>query len=176
MGRENQLVGAFGEKAVEAELLRRGWSSSNVNASIKNAADYDIIALKGDLIVRLRVKTCGAGWNAFQFSGFRPGQEIALGDIPDSDYTILVQMGEGRSGDAFYVIPTRTLRAQISIHRRSYLDQPKRDGERRKDLGHWTLHLDELQSHEERASHGFREKWKPYLDNWASLERPIHND
>ena len=169
MGREAQLVGAFGEKAVEAELLRRGWSSSNVNASIKNAAVYDIIALRNELIVRLRVKTCGPKQNAFQFS-FPPKQEVAFSDIIEPDYTVLVQMGEDRSGDTFYVIPTRTLREHINLHRRSYLNQRKRDGAERKDTGHWTLHLGELQSREERASHGFRQKWKPYLNNWTSLE------
>lgn len=65
-----QLVGAYGERVVEAELLRRGWLASNVNASIKNAADFDVFAMKGSRIVQLRVKTCGPGMNAFQF-GFR---------------------------------------------------------------------------------------------------------
>jgi hypothetical protein len=38
----NQAVGAFGERAVEAELLRHGWIPANVNATVKNAADFDI--------------------------------------------------------------------------------------------------------------------------------------
>jgi len=169
VSREAQLVGAFGEKAVEAELLRRGWSCSNVNASIKNAAAYDIVALKAARIVRIRVKTCGPGQNAFQFS-FRPGEEITFDDIFEPDFTILVQMGKDRLADVFYVMTTRTLREQIGMHRRSYLEQHRRDGKRRKDLGHWTLHLADLRSREERASHGFRTKWMPHLDGWASLE------
>jgi hypothetical protein len=43
----NQAVGAYGEKAVEAELLRHQWIPSNVNATVKNAAEYDLIAQKG---------------------------------------------------------------------------------------------------------------------------------
>jgi hypothetical protein len=39
-----QQVGAYGEKMVEAALLRRGWIPSNVNASVKNAARFDIVA------------------------------------------------------------------------------------------------------------------------------------
>src|SRR5207237_3237333 len=39
-----QMVGAYGEKVVEAQLLRRGWIPSNVNASVKNAARFDIVA------------------------------------------------------------------------------------------------------------------------------------
>ena len=36
-----QAVGAYGEKMVEAELLRRGWLPANVNATVKNAAEFD---------------------------------------------------------------------------------------------------------------------------------------
>ena len=43
-----QAVGAYGEKVVEAELLRLGWVPANVNASIKNAANFDIFALKDE--------------------------------------------------------------------------------------------------------------------------------
>jgi hypothetical protein len=39
-----QAVGAYGEKVVEAALLRLGWIPSNVNASVKNAARFDIVA------------------------------------------------------------------------------------------------------------------------------------
>jgi hypothetical protein len=41
-----QAVGAFGEHAVEVELLRHGWIPANVNATVKNAANYDIFARK----------------------------------------------------------------------------------------------------------------------------------
>jgi hypothetical protein len=41
-----QLVGAFGERAVEAELLRRGWLTANINASIRNVKDFDLFAVK----------------------------------------------------------------------------------------------------------------------------------
>ena len=54
-----QAAGAFGEKAVEAELLRRNWMPANVNATVKNAAKFDIYALKAinkrDREVHIRV-------------------------------------------------------------------------------------------------------------------------
>jgi hypothetical protein len=56
-----QAAGAFGEKAVEAELLRRNWIPANVNATVKNAAKFDIYALKGNRSVQIQVKTCQAG-------------------------------------------------------------------------------------------------------------------
>jgi hypothetical protein len=63
----SQAVGAYGEKIVEAELLRRGWLPANVNATVKNAAEFDILAQKEGRIVCLRVKTCGIGQRAFIF-------------------------------------------------------------------------------------------------------------
>jgi hypothetical protein len=60
-----QAVGAYGEKAAEAELLRYGWMKANVNTSIKNAEDFDIFAHKGDRRLDIRVKTSGPGTNAF---------------------------------------------------------------------------------------------------------------
>lgn len=91
----SQAVGAYGEKIVEAELLRRGWIPSNVNATVKNAVDYDIIAQRenGHRIVTLRVKTCGPKMGAFQFS-FRKSEQITPKNLAGNDFTILVQMGE----------------------------------------------------------------------------------
>jgi hypothetical protein len=169
IGINTQLVGAFGEKAAEAELLRRGWRTANFNTSIKNAADYDLVAMKGTRTVQLRIKACGSDWNAFQF-GCRPGQALTVDDLPETDYTILVQMGNARKEDSFYVIPTRTLREQINIHRRAYLDERKRDGEPRKDLGHWTLYLRPKTSGGNHPNYGYEERWATYRDNWQSLE------
>jgi hypothetical protein len=92
-------VGAFGEKAAEAELLRRYWIPSNINATVKNAVDFDIIAYKNSCdAVRLRVKTCGPGQNAFQFS-FDSGKDISFDNLDSLDFTILVRMGEVREDD-----------------------------------------------------------------------------
>jgi hypothetical protein len=99
MSLDTQIVGAFGEKAVEAELLRRGWRTANSNTSIKNAAHYDMIAWKDDRTVQVRVKTCGPGWNAFQFSS-RPEQALPVDGLPGTDYTTLrlrpIRGGEDR--------------------------------------------------------------------------------
>ena len=68
-----QGVGAYGEKLVEAALLRRGWIPSDVNATVKNAARFDIITQgPNGQLVPIRVKTCGPGQDAFQY-GFKPG-------------------------------------------------------------------------------------------------------
>ena len=166
-----QAVGAFGEKAAEAELLRHGWIPSNVNATVKNAADFDIYALKGTCTMHLRVKTCGPGQNAFQFGGFKPGEEITFDNLRKSDFTILVRMDDDRQKDEFYILPTRVVRQQLKKYRRSYLSTRKRDGQKRKDTGHWTLHLAEMRSGEGRDNYSFAKKWAKYRDAWCSLER-----
>jgi hypothetical protein len=166
---DNQLVGAFGEKAAEAELLRHGWRTANFNTSIKNAAEYDLIARKDGRTVLLRVKTCGPGQNAFQFSS-RPDHEMKTSDLREEDYTILVRMGDKRQDDHFYVMPTRILREQVNAHRKAFLATMRRDGAPRKDLGHWTLRLYQVRSGEDRPNYGFAQKWKSYRDAWQLLD------
>jgi hypothetical protein len=164
-----QKVGAFGERAVEAELLRRGWIPANVNPTLKNAADYDIFAYKDPTEVHIRVKTCGPFQPGFQFGGFNG--EIETTGIRENDFTILVRMGRDRVADQFYVVPTLTVRNQLKAHRKHYLETPKRDGQARKDLGHWTMHLADLRSGEDRPSHGLARRWAQYLGKWELLER-----
>jgi len=164
-----QQVGAFGERAVEAELLRNGWIPANVNATVKNAKDYDIIAyrphVKGE--IRLRVKACGHDQPGFQFGGLK---KVEIEGFANNDFTVLVRMGRDRSKDQFYVVPTSVLRKQIRKHADDYLNIRKKDGGDRKNLGHWTLHLADLKSAEERSSHGYAKRWEQYLENWKLLE------
>ena len=43
-----QELSRLAELAVEAELTKRGWLVGNFNASIKNAAVYDLFAVKNN--------------------------------------------------------------------------------------------------------------------------------
>jgi hypothetical protein len=170
MALDSQLVGAFGEKAAEAELLRRGWRTANFNNSIKNATDHDLIAVKGVRTVQLRVKTCGPGQDAFQF-GSQPGQQLTTSNLTEGDYTILIRMGNKRDSDHFYIVPTKILREQINAHRSAFLENPRRDGHPRQDLGHWTLRLNSIKGGEDRPNYGFAQKWEAYRDAWESLDQ-----
>jgi hypothetical protein len=97
---KSQAVGAYGEKVVEAELLRCLWVPANINASIKNAADFDIFALKNGRTVHIRVKTCGPDVKEFQFSSKR-GQKITTTGFTNADFTVLVSMEKVRNEDEF---------------------------------------------------------------------------
>ena len=137
----HQAVGAFGERAVEVELLRRNWIPANVNATVKNAADFDIYAVKKGHTVHLRVRACGPDSRAFQFGGFDPCEQVKVGNFNDTDFTVLVSMSSDRNRDQFYVVPSRVVRQEIALRQSEYLSVAKRDGTARKDTGHWTLRL-----------------------------------
>jgi hypothetical protein len=165
-----QGVGAFGERAVEAELLRRGWIPANVNATVKNAADFDIYAVKTGHTVHLRVRSCAPDTRAFQFGGFDPGEQVKVGKFSDTDFTVLVSMSSDRNRDQFYVFPSRVVRQEIALRKREYLSVAKRDGTARKDTGHWTLRLAKRKDGRQEAGYGLEDKWKAYSDAWDLLE------
>lgn len=167
-----QAVGAYGERAVEAELLRHRWIPANVNATVKNAADFDIYALKQGRTVHLRVRACGPNLRAFQFGGFIVGKAIEIAAFSDLDFTILVGMGTKRIDDQFYVLPTHIVREEIALRRQDYLRTVKRDGNPRKDTGHWTLRLAERQDGRQEGGYGLEKKWSHYLNAWNLLDAP----
>jgi len=165
-----QAVGAFGERAVEAELLRHGWIPANINATVKNAAEFDISAWKESRQILVRVKACKPNSRAFQFGGFKPEETIPIPNFIAADFTILVSMGDTRGSDQFYVVPTRVVRKEIALRQRDYLKVSKRDGGTRKDTGHWALYLDSRRNGKDEGGYGLAKKWGKYLENWQSLE------
>jgi hypothetical protein len=167
----HQAVGAFGERAVEAELLRRGWIPANVNATVKNAADFDIYAVKRHHTVHLRVRACGPDSRAFQFGGFDPGEQVKIGKFSSTDFTVLVSMSSDRNRDQFYVLPSRIVREEIAQRQKDYMAVTKRDGALRKDTGHWTLRLASRRDGQQQGGYGLAQKWEQYLDAWDLLER-----
>ena len=157
-----QLVGAFGERAVEAELLRRGWMTANINASIRNVKDFDLFAVKKNArSLHIRVKTCSPKKDV-QYR-MREGQEITTDDIGHTDFTVVVRMGSRRDEDRFYVVPTKVVFEALAEWRRTALA-------RQQDKGHWVLRWHELRSGESRPNYGFEKKWQKYLDGWSQLE------
>ncbi|MDA8252326.1 MAG: hypothetical protein M0Z28_24605 [Rhodospirillales bacterium] len=154
------------------ELLRNGWITANVNTSIKNAADYDLFALKRGRWVSIRVKACHFTIRAFQFN-FRNAEDIIPQDLAANDFSIMVNVGCTRDKDEFYIVPTLILRGQIKKQREFYLSRPKRDGGQRKDDGHWALHLDDMKSDPDRYNCGYAMKWKDYRNAWPVLDADV---
>jgi len=52
-----QTLGRLGELNVESELIKRGWLVGNFNSNIKNAAVYDLFAVKNNHKKLIRVKS-----------------------------------------------------------------------------------------------------------------------
>jgi hypothetical protein len=158
----DQVVGAYGEKVVEAELLANGWLPANVNATVSNAANFDIFAQKGDRVVAIQVKSCGPEQQGFSFPRFPPIREPHA-----REFMVLVKMGKRREADQIFVIPTRELYKDIMAFR----EASKKAGI--KDIGMWTLRLHDpqraLKDHR-RYGYGFGRKWEKWLDNWKQLE------
>jgi hypothetical protein len=163
-----QAVGAYGEKMVEAALLRRGWIPSNVNASVRNAARFDIVAQRPEgQLAPIRVKTCGPGQEAFQ-CGFKPGP-VPTQDLQARDFTVLVAMGDTFAGDRFYVLPTQVVRQDLETGRQAFYQRLKRTGEPRTETGQLTLWLRPLRNGEDDKQHDFARRWARYLDAWNLL-------
>jgi hypothetical protein len=140
-----------------------------VNASVKNAAEYDIIAQKAGGVVLLRVKTSGPKQDGFQFN-LPIGGSFAIRGLRPNDFTVLVRMGTDRNGDRFFIVPTRFVRNSLNSHIVEYLAKKTSKGVPRKDTGQWTLHWAALKSGQKRHSHGYELKWKKYEDGWTALK------
>lgn len=166
----SQAVGAFGEWSAVCELLRRGWIPANVNGTVKNAENFDIYALKHDRQVRLRVRACQPGSRAFRFGGFQAGKPVPLQDFEESDFTVLVSIGQKRDDDEFFIMPSRAVREEIIQRQGAWISKPKRDGSERKDTGPWTLRLDERKDGTDEGGWGLARKWAQYRENWNLLE------
>jgi hypothetical protein len=164
----SQAVGAYGERVVEAELLRNHWIPANINASVRNAADFDIYAKKNERQIHIRVKTCGPSLRQFQY-GFKKGEPVSTAGLSDLDFSVLVSMGESRSTDEFYVLPTGIVRQALNDHRSFYLSRTKRDGNQRKDTGHWSLRLFRDANGND-PGYDLGQRWQKYQNNWALLD------
>jgi hypothetical protein len=162
-----QAAGAFGEKAVEAELLRHNWIPANVNASVKNAAKFDIYAVnrvnERERQVQIQVKTCRPGMPAFLNGGFQAGKPITAAGISESDFTVVVRMGDKRERDRFYVVPTAVVWTEIGARQREH--------KVRKHIGMWRLRFKGRRDGRQEAGCDIENKWSQYLDDWQQLDR-----
>jgi len=160
----SQAARAFGEKAVEAELLRHNWIPANVNQTVKNAARYDIYAVKDDRSVRIQVKTCRPGMPAFVCGSFKPDAPITTADVTATDFTVIVRMGDRRQNDRFYVVPTHEVRKEIG-------ERQKERGERGvKDIGMWRMSFADRKDGRPEAGAGIERKWGHFEGAWDSLD------
>jgi hypothetical protein len=164
-----QAFGAYGERIVEAELLRQNWLPGNLNHSVSNSERFDIIAVKigTGCIVPIRVKTCSSKYSDFQFSVKNPESSNPLGIRDEGDFIILVAMGNSRGADELYILPTRRVQDDLLAWIKFYRDTPKKDGGLHVLTTQWTLRL---KGNPDKLNCGFEQKWKDYQNNWGILD------
>ena len=165
-----QELARLGELAVEAELVKQGWLVGNFNASIRNAAMYDIFAVKGRHKATLRVKAFRLNEKlvgSVLYSTKKDG-EIFLGldERNKSDISVLAGIKDGNP-KFFYVVPTLLIDKQIKEHHSAWMATPRRDGSKHKDS---TLRQIIFDDNTDRISRGYKVKWKSYKNNWELLK------
>jgi hypothetical protein len=158
-----QAAGAFGEKAVEAELLRHKWMPANVNPTVKNAAKFDIFAWKANRAVRISVKTCRPNMTAVLFPYIKDKIASTVG-VEETDFTIVVRMGNEREKDQFFVVPTKVVLTEI---RERQLEHRARGV---KDIGMWHFSFAPRKDDKPEGGRDIERKWGKYLGNWEGLD------
>jgi hypothetical protein len=163
-----QMIGRLGELAVEQELLKRGWMAGNFNASLANAAAFDLFAVKDHFRVCIRVKATSG--TMVQYTAKSDGSIFrGLADVNGHDFVVIVLV-EGDRAAEFYVLPTRLVSEKLIAVNTQWHKAAKKDGTPRKKTPHRALDFNgplEPQT----SGRGMRLKWADYKDAWHLLER-----
>jgi len=134
-----QVIGRLGELATEMELLKRGWSVGNYNASTKNAAAYDLFASKGNRRIGIRVKS----YKGYKGNSKRSGEGVQytakshgsvfhnLDENDTGDFVVIVRICPGEAED-FYILPTAIVDKEIKESNKKFHEHSKKDGTTRK--------------------------------------------
>ena len=157
---ETQVVGRLGELLVEQVLITRGWLVANFNASIRNAAIYDLCAVREQTVITVRVKARRADVSAFRWSVKKNG--VIFSNIRKSgDFVIAVSTGDAPE---FYVLPTHVVNRALKRNYRHY----RKDRPRTKD---WSARIIWLSGSPKARSRGYAQRWRKYWNNWSLLKQ-----
>lgn len=102
---EGMLIGNAGEYYVVAELLKRGIIAT---LAPRNAPSFDILAIRENHTVRIRVKTKSQEYSVWQWAVKKDGS-IFRDLSKDGDFTILVDLAMKTKDLEFYVMPTHQI-------------------------------------------------------------------
>jgi len=158
----------MGELAVEMELLARGWTVGNFNATTKNTAGFDLFAIKGQRDIKIRVKAKNRGVDSWQWMA-KPDGTLFLNFSPsdDSDFAALVSFDSSARGHTIYVIHTQDLDEAIRTDFKEFCKRSPRmpDGKPRTPAVHRHRAL-RLNS----PKYGVAKEWEGYREAWGLLE------
>ncbi|MGH9602202.1 MAG: hypothetical protein ACRD24_07400 [Terriglobales bacterium] len=159
------LVGNAGEFFVLAELTRRSWTAA---LTARNNHAFDIMAAKGDVSVKLRVKTKTRMSDVFQWNAKKDGA-IFLELSKSNDFCVLVDIPLDETGPAYYVVPTHVIDSWLRKDFDTWLKTPGAKGQAHSaDNSRRLFYAD---AEDSRLGHGYAMKLKPYLNAWRLLEQ-----
>jgi hypothetical protein len=142
------LVGTTGEYYVCAELGRKGILAL---LTPKNNPLFDIVAISKDAqrTIAIQVKTKGEGNN----QGWRFGKDFDNPKNNPSLFVVLVNLADGKT--EFYIYEYDTLLKRVQNLYKSYLEQPKRNGEKRKDVDFRWLNMSHFTDDDKRRKNSW---------------------
>jgi len=165
-----QALSRLAELAVEAELTKKGWLTGNFNASIKNAAVYDLFAVKGKYKTTIRVKGVRLDdkFEGNLLYAVKKNGEVFLNlyEKDETDITVIAGLKDGKP-ENYYIVPTYIINNEIKSAHKEWLNTTKKDGSPHKDS---TLRQIRFNDKVDKISSGYKVKWKKYLNNWELLE------
>jgi hypothetical protein len=163
-----QMVGRLGEIAVERELLRRGWTVGNFNATVANTAAYDLFAVKGKRRVCLRVKAASGRMVQYTVKGHGSAFNSLMSN-DDGDF-VVIALFKDENNPEFYIMPTQVMDDAMRKIYTLWLKSPKKGGLPRKNTSHRALDFTGEQT-KSIPYRGLQKVWASYLSNWSILEK-----
>lgn len=161
------FVGAIGEKLVEAALLWQGWAPVNLNQSVKQAPNVDLLAAKGDKQVALQIKTAGPNSKSMLQLGYK-GEKGIFNTKPGplANFIVFVRL-LSETEHEFYVVPVDEAERVAMATYEDWKNSPKQDGTARKNAPA-VIRFEPNRNRPDVSN--YKEKWAHYRDVWRLLE------
>lgn len=164
------FTGAIGERLVETALLWNGWAPVNLNQSIKQAPNVDILAAKGDRQVAIQIKTAGSNSKSMLQLGYVGGSGIFNAKPgPQANFIVFVRLFNQVEHE-FYVVPVSEAERVAMETYRDWKQSPRRDGSLRKSAPA-VIRFEPNKNRPDVSN--YREKWTCYRDAWHLLDKKI---
>lgn len=152
---QGTLIGNAGEYYVVGELLKRGVIAA---LAPRNAPAFDILAMKENKTVQIRVKTKTEAYDIWQWSVKKDGTIFReLADL--NDFTVLVNLTDDHHLMEYFIVPTGLLDSWLNQDFQNWLIMPGKMGQ-----AHNPTNPKRNLSYQE-----YREQLESYRNHWELL-------
>jgi hypothetical protein len=152
---DGQSLGSAGELLAQAALLRRGWTTANVNSGgMMNAPAIDLVAMKGQRNIRIAVKSSGAR-GAMQWGVKDDWQSLFKGET-HPHFVFIVWFNGTANPDAYrlFIVPAEVADRAAKEAHSFYHSHKTKKGETRKGVNRVVMFFEGNDS-ERSISRGF---------------------